>query len=198
MGTLLVRPKSQVTDIWCKRIDRALDKLRDNNLLVSTKQTSDSLRVTIIRYDMSEARRTTSSVGTYTKSRVVPLIDGWAVPVDCGTLMGNNIGIMWLLSVNLRYMQPVRCMYIRDTFNSTDTRIPIQGDDKILDVLINRMLGSVSQYSEYLTPGDITLVSAEAPDALPAILTVPNIDCARAIMALEDHLGLGVPANYFY
>jgi hypothetical protein len=73
----------------------------------------------------------------------------------------------------------------------------MQGDDKILDVLINRMLGSVSQYSEYLTPGDITLVSAEAPDALPAILTVPNIDCDRAIMALEDHLGLGVPANYF-
>lgn len=197
MGTLMVRPKSQVTDIWCKRIDRALGKLKDNNLLVSVKQTTDSLRATIIRYDLSEACRATASVGTYTKSRIVPSGDGWAVPINYGTLCGNNIGVQWLLSLTVSYMKPVRCVYIRDTFNTVDAGIQMRDTNTVLDSFIERMLGSISRYTEYLTPSDVTLTRAESPDALPSILTVPSIDCDRTLMALKDHIGLAVPVNHF-
>ena len=194
----LVRPPSQETDRWCKRVDRALDKVKSNNMLVATRFTPAGAVITLIRYDMSNARRVTQQAGTYSKSRIVPSSSGWSIPIDYGQLgMANNVGVSWFMTVKLGCSSIPKCTFIRDAFPCVDTGVPMEQGVVVSDTMTSKLVQSVSRYApDILESAEIKLAYVETPDILPALLTTPSIDCARAAQVLIDHVGLEIPIEH--
>ena len=195
-------PNCHEITVFCKRIDRALERIANNNTLLFVARREETTNVMIVRYALPLIRRVKHVDDKGHKFRVTGVGDGRYMPLEYGEVGSRGFsGVCWSLDVKFR-QGCVSTVDYSDSYLYSYPRyeqyplLDFAEDHNVLDQLVdNIILRNVGIFVKDLHPSVHTesfLRYDEGIDAIPPLFTNPKNSVARQSQILKDHFNIQV------
>lgn len=198
-------PDCHKITVYCKRLDRALDKVARNNALLFTTRRQDVIGVTIVRYSLPLISRVKHVDTKGHRFRVTGVGDSRYLPIDYGKVGSKGFsGVCWSLDIKFQqgcvtttkysdaylYTYPRFEQYPLIDFANDAPPEPVVVDNVLLrqvGVFMNDFHPEIFKNYEFQYHEDI--------DSIPQLICNPRNSPSRLSQILKDHFNVIVQAG---
>lgn len=192
----------QIT-VYCKRLDRALEKLSRGNTIVFTSNFKDSSKVLIVRYSLPLIHRVKYVDDKGHKFRVAGIGDGRYLPISYGEVGSRGCsGVCWTAecaffqgcTVTTKYSDSYLYTYPRfeqyPLLDFADDKLSVEAN--VVDQVILRNVGIFVRNLNPVVHWNYEIQYHDVIDSVPQLLADPKKSPARTAQIFKDYFNVVV------